>query len=409
MRLLVFSQHFWPETFPINDISQSLSRSEVSLEVLTGKPNYPGGRLYSGHRAWGCKRERFHEITVNRVPLIPRGNGVVKLAMNYISFVISAAVFAPILLRKKRFDVIFVYATSPILQAIPALLLGQIKKAPVVIWVQDLWPESLSATGYVRNKWVLKLVERAVRMIYRRADLILVQSEAFIDPVRALASDTPIEYHPNSVSRSFAEAPTTEAPRIAEMNGNFSVMFAGNIGRAQAVDIIVDAAARLKDYEDVRFIIVGDGSAKKQMQKRAADLRLPNLCFTGKFPLEVMPGLLQEASVLLVTLADREIFKATVPSKLQAYLAAGRPVIACLNGEGARLVEVARAGLACPAEDSEELAQTVLRLYRMPAELRDAMGINGRRYYRDHFDHEVLVDKLIARLSVIAQSGSVAS
>lgn len=394
-RVLVFSQYFWPENFPINNICESLAERGIELEVLTGKPNYPQGKVFDGYRSWTTSRECFGDVKINRIPLVPRGKSALGLALNYLSFVFSGLVFAPWLLRGKKPDVIFVYAPSPVLQALPALFLGWTKKCPVVLWVQDLWPESLSATGYVPNRLVLNLVAGVVRFIYRHTDLILVQSPAFEQPVRELAGDTPIRYHPNSVSREFAEPPSGDVVQIDGGGEDFTIVFAGNIGQAQAVGVIVEAALLLKDYNDIRFVVIGDGSARPWMQSEIEKTGLSNIFLAGKFPLEAMPGILQQASALLVTLADRDIFAATIPSKVQAYMASGRPIVACLNGEGARLVVEAGAGLACPAEDGKRLAQAILTLYRYSNEQRDELGRNGREYYRRHFDHEDLVDKLI--------------
>ena len=160
----MFSQNFWPESFPINDICASLVDKGLKVDILTGKPNYPEGKIFSGYRTWGCMTESYRGAEVNRIPLRPRGSSSIGLALNYLFFVFSGLLVAPFLLRKKKFDVIFIYAPSPVLQAIPAIFMGFLKDCPVVIWVQDLWPESLSATGYVSNKVVLKLVEWVVRL-----------------------------------------------------------------------------------------------------------------------------------------------------------------------------------------------------------------------------------------------------
>jgi len=398
MKVLVVSQYFWPESFRITDVAKTLLDKGVEVEVLTGKPNYPRGQIYPGYRAWGCQQETYQGIDIYRIPLLTRGNGGWRLALNYLSFIVSGLLFAPWLLRKKRFDAIFIYAPSPILQAIPAIFLGWLKGCPVVLWVQDLWPESLSATGHVRNRIVLKLVERVVRFIYRHTELLLVQSHAFEAPVRALAAATPIVYYPNSVDDTFAQPARSEPPRVEGLGEGFSVMFAGNIGTAQAVGVIVEAASLLKEQPDIHFIVLGEGSRWEWMREEAQKRGLGNMHLPGRFPVETMPGFMQRASALLVTLADQEIFKATIPSKVQAYLAAGRPILACLNGEGANLVTAAGAGLAVPAEDGHALADAVLRLYRMPEAEREAMGACGRLYYAEHFAHDMLVDQLIGHL-----------
>lgn len=406
MRILVVSQYFWPEDFRINAIVASLVERGIEVEVLTGKPNYPGGIISSGYRAWGCQREQWKGATLHRVPLFPRGvNSHLRLFLNYLSFILFGLISGSWLLRKRQYDVIFVYGLSPILLAIPALFIGWLKGRKVVVWVQDLWPESLSATGYIRNCHIIGVVRHVVRFIYSRADLLLVQSRAFEEPIRALASDTPILYYPNSVDDTFAAPAKREPPVVVGLGEGFSVMFAGNIGAAQGVGVIVEAASLLKEYADIHFVVLGDGSCREEMLKAVRQRGLTNLHLPGRFPVETMPSFMQKASALLVTLADQPIFAATVPNKVQAYLAAGRPIIACLNGEGARLVVEAGAGLATPAEDAKALADTILRLYSLSPVERERMGENGRRYYQEHFDHDRLVDQLIEHLQAVSQDG----
>jgi glycosyltransferase involved in cell wall biosynthesis len=398
MRVLIVSQYYWPESFQINDIAKVMAAKGVQVEVLTGQPNYPAGEVFNGYSAWGCKSETHEGVVIHRIPLRPRGNGVLNLAINYLSYVLSGLFVAPFVLRKMKYDVIFVYGLSPILQAIPAIFLGWLHTCPKVLWVQDLWPESLSATGYVKNAKVLKAVEYVVRFIYRRMDLLLVQSEAFIVPVSAFAGGTPVRYHPNAVDDSFSTPATGVVPSVAGLDNGFSVLFAGNIGRAQAVDVIIEAATLLRDESDIHFVVMGEGSMHAWMIEQQAERQLLNLHLPGRFPVENMPAFMQKASVLLVTLSDEDILRLTVPSKVQAYLAAGRPIIACLNGEGARLVAKAEAGLTVQAQDAKGLAAAVLRLYRMAPEERAAMGRRGSEFHVKNFSHDMLVDRLIGVL-----------
>lgn len=398
MRLLIVSQYFWPESFRIVDVAKSLSEKGVVVDVLTGKPNYPQGEIFDGYSASGCQREVRDGNEIHRVPLLPRGRSGKRLALNYLSFIFSGLFYGPWLLRGKKFDVIFVYAPSPILQALPAIFLGWMKGCPVVLWVQDLWPDSLSATGHVKNKRVLGFVEGVVRFIYRHVDLLLVPSDAFTAPVSALASGTEVKYFPNSVDDSFSVPSVSGVPLIAGMDAPFSVLFAGNIGTAQAVEVIVEAAALLREHTEIQFVVVGDGSRRDWMTQQVKEFGLTNLHLPGRFPIEAMPGLMQKASTLLVTLADHEIFRHTVPSKVQAYLAAGRPILACLNGEGAKLISMAGAGKAVPAEDGAALAAAVLEMFRRLPDEREKMGINGAAYFKQHFGHEMLVDRLIGIL-----------
>jgi glycosyltransferase involved in cell wall biosynthesis len=396
VNILIVSQYFWPESFRINEVVASLAARGFATNVLTGKPNYPDGKVFAGYRAAGCAIEEWSGATIFRVPLFPRGrNSGWRLALNYLSFVVSGAVFGAWQLRKAKPDVVFVYAPSPLLQALPALLIGWLKRAPVAIYVQDLWPESIEATGYVKSRFILRTVEAVVRFIYRRADLILVSSRPFEEAIRRLSSEVRIIYYPNSVDDFFCNPAAGLKPDVPALDDGFSVVFAGNVGSAQAVQVIVEAAALLKQNSDVRLVVLGSGSELDWMRQQKELLRLDNLHLAGRFPVQAMPWLLSRATALLVTLADRPIFAATVPNKIQAYMAVGRPIIACMNGEGARLVTEAQAGLAVAAEDGRGLAKAILSLQQMPPKERDRLGANGRAYYRSNFDHERLVSELI--------------
>lgn len=406
VRILVVSQYFWPEGFRINEVVRTLVQKGMAVDVLTGKPNYPEGEIFEGYRAWGTQAETWEGAGVFRVPLFPRGaRSAWRLALNYLSFVLAGVTLGPWLLRKRQYDVVFVYGVSPILLAIPAIFLAWLKRRKLVVWVQDLWPDSLAATGYVRNPHALRMVEHVVRWIYRRTDLLLVQSRAFDAPVAALAPRTPLAYYPNSVDAIFCQPPSPQVrlPEIPVLEEGFAVMFAGNVGEGQAVDVIVEAAALLKDVPEIRFVVLGRGSRWDWMREQALARGLANLHLPGRFPVDTMPGLMQKAGALLVTLSDQPIFALTVPNKVQAYMAAGRPILACLNGEGARLVEEAGAGLAVPAEDAGALAAAVLRLYRMSSDQRAEMGANGRRYFQTHFDHDKLVDELVAHFRAMSK------
>ena len=405
MRVLVVSQYFWPEGFRINDLVKSLVERGIEVDVLTGKPNYPEGLIYDGYRASGCSTESWSGANIFRVPLFPRGkNSSIRLALNYLSFIVSGVLCGPFLLRNRKYDVVFVYGLSPILLAIPAVFISWLKGNKLVVWVQDLWPQSLSATGYINSTFLLQCVEVVVRWIYRHTDLLLVQSRAFVAAVSALAPGKPVIYYPNSVDSSFAIPSDMDRKdtQIEELEAGFPVIFAGNIGAAQAVECIFEAAQILQEVAQIRFVIFGNGSKWVWLRDRIADLGLTNIFLAGRFPIEAMPAYLQKAEVLLVSLSDKPIFSLTVPNKIQAYMATGKPIVASLNGEGARLVMESGAGISSPAEDPVALAKAILSLYQMSADQRRKIGENGRAYYRNHFDHEVLVDQLIDHLNAYA-------
>lgn len=401
MKILVVSQYFWPESFIINDIVRTLDEQGHEVVVATGKPNYPDGKIFEGYSAKGTQRERYlGKIDVLRVPLWPRGEGGAKnLILNYLSFVFAGLLFLPWMLRKREFDAILVFAPSPILQAIPAIPLKWLKKAKLALWVQDLWPESLSATGFIRNRHLLKLVGWMVRAIYSHCDTLLVQSCAFVEPVARYAARDKIQYYPNSMDVR-SERSVVEVPRELDalLKQHFCVVFAGNLGTAQALDTLVQAAEQLRDEPDIRIVLVGSGSRLDWLKSQQQALGLDNLVLPGRFPMEAMPAIFERSSALLVSLNDEEAFAQTIPSKIQAYLAAGRPIIACMNGEGARVVYEAGAGMTSPAEQVLPLVTNIRRMKALGSAERTVMGEAGRAYFDAHFEMDSQVTRLVELL-----------
>lgn len=393
LRVLVLTQHFWPEQFRINGFVEDLRDAGAEVAVLTGQPNYPAGRTFDGYR-WNRVGVERHPsgYEIFRVPLVPRGKGgALRLAANYLSFLACAIGAGPFLLRGRRFDIIFVYGTSPIFQAFAALPLRRLKGAPVVLWVQDLWPGVLAATGYVRNGRILALVERVVAALYRRVDLILAQSEAFADTIRPMASKVPVAYFPNPGD----SAASSEEDSGVRLEPGFNLVFAGNLGRAQALETIVEAAALLRGERDIRIHLFGSGAMEDWIRRQIEERRLGNLVLAGRLPARAMPAIFSQSSALLLTLGSDEMVSKTIPSKLQSYLAAGVPIIAAAAGEPARIVHDSGAGIACAPESAPALASAILELRGTPEEEIKAMGIRGRAYHRAHFEARDLAERLV--------------
>ncbi len=405
MKVLIVSQYFWPESFRINEVARDLKKSGHEIEVLTGMPNYPEGIFYQGYSGAKPMEELWNDIQVHRLPMIARGkSNKYKLVLNYLSFIISGLLFGPLLLRKKKIDVIFVYAPSPIFQVIPASFIGWLKRIPVVLWVQDLWPQSVSATGHIESKLALKMLEKAVSFAYQHTDLILAQSVAFIPQIKRLSPPgTPVKYLPNSVDDSFMSPEPVHQVSIKALETGFNVMFAGNIGSAQAIETIVDAAEKLKSNAQIKLVIVGRGSKLDWLKAQINSRQVNNIVLAGHHPVDAMPHLLRQASALLVTLAKQPIFELTIPSKIQAYLASGKPVIACLDGEGARIVQEAKAGLTVPAENADLLVEAIMQLYETQQNDLEQMGLNGQNYFKMHFQHHLVMHSLITYLQKAIQ------
>jgi glycosyltransferase involved in cell wall biosynthesis len=403
MRILVFSQHFWPESFRINDVVRHLHAAGHEVQVLTGQPNYPDGDVFAGYRAGGSAREDWQGISIHRVPLIPRGSASARrLILNYLSFIGTSVVWGLWRLRGRRFDVVLVYATSPLLQAIGAWVIARLKGAALVTWVQDLWPQSLQVTGYFKEGRPLAIVEWWVRWIYARQDLVLIPSRAFEAPVRALApAATAIAYLPNAgddEDRALPSAPAAPARAALTLAPGFNIVFAGNLGTAQALETVLDAAALLADEPAIRFVLIGSGQRSAWLHEQVRMRELRNVQLPGRFAPGQMPALFAQAQALLVTLRRDQALSLTVPSKVQSYLAAGRPILAALDGEGARLVLESGTGIACAAEDAAALAQAARRLHALPVDERERMGRAGRAWHEAHFTPAVLTPRLVAQL-----------
>ena len=400
MRLLVVSQYFWPENFRINDLVLALRARGHEVTVLTGIPNYPEGSVYPTFARNPAAYAVMSGAPIVRVPVVTRGRTKLRLVLNYLSFAFVASVLGPWRLRGCAFDAIFVFQTSPITAALPALAMRRLRRTPVLIWILDLWPETLSAVGVVRSPRLLELIGRLVSYIYRRCDLILVQSGAFGSSIeRHGGSGTRVRYFPGWAEPVFQGSlcDIAPAPEVRAFAKTFNVVFAGNIGDAQDFPAILDAVAALDDRPHVRWLIVGDGRAapavREEIERRGLEERIVLL---GRHALERMPSFFCVAGALLTTLKRDPVFSLTIPGKIQSYLAAGIPILAMMDGEGARIVEEAQAGLACPAGAGALLAECVRRLADMSEAERLKMGAAGRAYAEREFNRDRLVSSFEA-------------
>lgn len=397
MHILFISQYFHPENFRINDLVEALAGRGHEITVLTGLPNYPSGRLAPGYGWCGPWTETVGAARVFRTPLVPRGGGGgLRLLANYCSFVISAAWAVQFRLPRRAYDAIFVFEPSPITVGLVSALARRRFRAPVLFWILDLWPKSLQAVGAVSSPRSLALVDRLVRWIYQRCDLLLVQSEAFRGELdRQGVNLAKVRYFPNwgeAAYEAVLEAP--DAPRAGGAGQPFRIVFAGNIGAAQDFPSIIEAAGRLRDSY-VEWVIAGDGRAAAEVRALVAAEGLEGkVHFLGQQPNEVMPALFRTADALLLSLRDEPIFALTVPGKLQSYLTAGRPVLGMISGEGARIIEESGAGLVCPAGDAVGLDRCVRALLAAGPAARQQMGERGKAYYREHFSRGRLLDRL---------------
>lgn len=404
MRILVVTQYFWPENFRINDLVTEWVQRGHQVTVLTGIPNYPAGKVFEAYRRKPSAFGQYGGARVVRVPMLARGTGGLRLMLNYLSFVLGGALWGPWRLRGVAADLVFVFEPSPVTVGLPALLLGKIKKAPVVFWALDLWPETLSALGVIRSPRTLAGVGHMVRFIYDGCALVLGQSRGFLGSIAKHCSDPhKIRYFPSWAEDVFNGEDVSPAPEVPLAPEGFTVVFAGNIGEAQDMPAVLDAAERLKAHPFIRWIIVGDGRKSEWLQAEVIKRGLQErVLLPGRFPVERMPSFYAHANALLVSLKRDPVFSMTIPGKVQSYLMAGIPLLGMLDGEGAAVISDAQAGLSCGAGDGTGLAHAVLEMAAMPATQRQQLGRNGRRYAQQEFGRAQLMDRLETLLNEAA-------
>lgn len=385
MRILLITQWFQPEPhFKGLGFAKALVALGHEVEVLTGFPNYPGGELYPGYRLRAFQREVMDGVSVVRGYLYPsHDRSALGRIANYVSFALSTAWLS---LTLKRPDVVYVY-TPPMTAALPAIVLRLLRRVPFVTDVQDLWPDTLAATGMVGNARLLAVVGAWTNLVFRRASRIIVLSDGFRRRLTERGIVTPIEVIPNWAPPEIVAIADAQRPRPRN-DAPFTILFAGNLGKAQGLETVLEAAALLRDAP-VRFALVGGGVEAEVLRRRAAGMGLENVEFGGPRRPEEMGDVFSAADALLVHLRSDPLFEITIPSKTQAYLAMGKPVLMGVKGDAATMLEEAGAGVTFEPDDPAAMADAILSLMAMPAATRAAIGEAGARYYRERLAFDI--------------------
>lgn len=399
MKILIISQYFWPENFRINDFVPELIARGHEVQILTGKPNYPSGKIFPEYIKNSNLYSSYKGAKIHRVPIVSRGSHPIKLLLNYLSFIFAGSFLGPWKLRNFQPDLIFVYEPSPITVGLPAALLGKLKNAPIVFWALDLWPETLEAVGGIKSKSVLWAIEKIVRFIYNNCSIVLGQSKSFIKSIQTHC-DYPdkVHYFPSwaeALPNFSGDSPIDFAAEINRDEESFNILFAGNIADAQDMPSILSAATILRDEKHIKWIIVGDGRRFEWLQSEVKRLKLEeNFLLLGRFPLERMPSFFAHAGALLVSLKKDPVFSMTIPAKLQTYLMTGIPILGMLDGEGAKIIEESNAGLCCRASDPTGLATTAKKMSQFTRRKSIMLGQNGIKYSKKEFDRTMLMNRL---------------
>ncbi len=403
MKLLVVSQYFWPEPFRINDICDGLVARGHQVDVLTSLPNVPQGTFYAGY-GWCQKGPTEHNgVRIDRVRVVPRGKGGgLRWILNCGSFALNSLLHLP-KLRKQGYDAIFVFENSPVSQILPAKRLAKKMGIPNIIFVLDIWPESmyflLGMGEDGRQSPLKKMSYNLSKWLYQSGDMLLISSEGFAEKLRSMGIDGEIRFFPN-----YAELPRTSENAVISRgelgihDADFVVGFAGNVGKAQGLDKLVAAASRDSDGNR-KYLVVGDGSELAVLRQFAQDAGVADrFVFTGWVDGADVPGYLACCDAVLVSLENHEVLNLTVPAKLQTYMNAAKPVIAFLNGAGADVVNAANCGVTAKAGDVDALCAAMDKLACKSKSELALLGENGRRYCAQHYDREMILDKLVQYL-----------
>ncbi len=390
MRVILLTQWFDPEpTFKGLVFARELIRLGFDVEVVTGFPNYPGGKLYPGYKVRLIQRELFEGVQVTRVPLYPsHGQSAVGRVMNYVSFAAAALFYG--VFSAKRPDVIYAYH-PPLTVGIAASLIRLFRRVPVVYDIQDMWPDTLRATGMVSNSRVLGVVGGICKAVYRAVDHIVVLSPGF----KRLLVDRGVPEQKIDVIYNWCDEtsmvnPTGDLPKDFPGSERFTIVFAGNMGKAQALDSVLDAAEIVQNKTDgICFVFIGGGVEVERLKGLAKEKRLNNVEFLQAAPMAEIGGVLRKADALLVHLRKDPLFTITIPSKIQAYMAVGRPILMAVDGDAADLVKDAGCGVLAESENPEAIADAALTLYAMSSAERDAMARRSREYYQSHLSLKV--------------------
>ena len=384
MRILILTQWFDPEPFYKGiPFAKELVKLGHEVEILTGIPNYPGGKIYDGYRIRFLQREIISGIPVIRVALYPsHDKSAIKRILNYVSFAVSATMFGVFSVNPT--DVLYVYH-PPATIGLPALIISLLRRVPFVYDIQDLWPDTLLSTGMIDNKKALFLIDKFCKYVYSKASKIIVLSSGFKAVLinRGVPeSKVEVVYNWCDDSQISQKSIQKTLKKKLGMAGKFNILFAGNMGQAQALDAVLAAAALVANrLSEIQFVFVGGGVDVGRLKQKADDLNLKNVLFIPQQPVSKIGKFLNSADILLVHLKKYPLFKITIPSKTQAYMATGKPILMGVEGAAAELVEKAGAGLLCIPENPSSIAQAVEKLFNMSSADLNKMGSAGKRFY----------------------------
>lgn len=393
--ILVISQYFHPEQFRVNDICLELIRRGHKVTVITGIPNYPEGNYYNGYSLRKGREEIWDGVQIIRLPIIPRKHGALMLSLNYLSFVFSGFWWS--CLSKINADVVFIYEVSPMTQALVGVWYGKRKKIPCNLYVTDLWPDNVEIITGIHNKIFLEAISVMVNYIYKNCDQIFTSSRSFISKIneRGVSKDK-LTFWPQYAEDFYKKLEKAEKGTEIPQDGILNLTFAGNIGEAQGLDVLAEAAARLKqDNIIVRFNIIGSGRYEDKLKENIKALKVEiYFNFISRKPAEEIPIYLASSDAALITLSKSDVFAMTIPAKTQSCMACGIPILVAADGEVQQIIKEAKCGYYSDADDAEGLALNIMKFALLSADERKKLSNNAIEYCSEHFNKNKLIEEL---------------
>ena len=387
MKILILSQCYYPETFSINTVADELNIRGVDVTVLTGYPNYPMGEIYEGYGFDIPYETEINGVKIVRVKARPRKTGKVNLALNYYSFYAKAYKW----LKKnyKEYDLIYCFEVSPITSFLPAARLKKKKNVPYVMNVQDMWPECFECVMNIHNKVIIKPLMSLSNYVYKNAEKLLCSSKSFCEILKRRGIDEEkIEFWPQFAKNYDA----CENSEIEEYVTQYRFVFAGNIGKAQGLDLVLDTAMLTKDNKEIGYYLIGDGSELSRLKERVSKEQISNVFFIPRKPESDIPKYLNSATCGILILEENILSKIVLPQKMQMYMACKLPILCVMDGEARQLISEANAGYYAEA-NAEKVSEKVLEI--VSDENRKEKGENGRKYFEENFNKDKLIDKLV--------------
>ena len=405
LKILFFTQYFWPENFRINELVNFFSSKNNKNLILTSYPSYPNNKLFKNFKISDDKK--FTEDEIIRIPVIPRSDGNLALILNYLSFFLNSFFYGLFVFFKKKFKLIFLFSPSPIFSVLPIILINKIFKKKIVIWILDLWPDTIVDLKIVKNKFLIKILKKIILFIYDNCDLILAQSNSIKEEIEKI-SKTKCIFFPSWPEEGINDDKIEYSPKLNKRQSDITrIMFTGNIGEAQSFETLIKAAKILKNKKKIEWVLIGDGRFKNKLKKLIKQNNLEKeFILLNPVPLKSIKSFFNHADALYLSLKNNSTYEKTIPGKLSTYMSAQKPIIASISGETKNIILNSKSGLVSDAENYRELANNISKFTDYDLQLRNQLGINAKNFCKINYKKNDTLNNLKKNLENLLKTNN---